>query len=65
MQPAPVCPHCGHVHHDAWEWSFGPGLEGSAERECDHCGGSFHCERDVTVYYSTKASGAAPMKEEE
>jgi hypothetical protein len=59
LQSAPVCPHCGHVHRDAWEWNFGPGLEGTREVDCDSCGGAFSCEREVTVYYSTAAIAAA------
>ena len=54
LTPSPVCPHCGHRHHDAWEWNFGPGLEGETEYECDDCGKPFHCEREVTVYYTTR-----------
>lgn len=53
LQPNPVCPHCGCVDHDAWEWNFGPGLEGSTDQDCNSCGEPFVCEREVTVYYST------------
>lgn len=52
---APICPHCGYVHKDAWEWRFGPGLDGDSDRECDNCEQPFHCERIVDVSYSTKA----------
>ena len=58
LQPSPVCPHCGYVERDAWEWNFGPGLEGSTEQECGSCGGEFTCEREVSIYYSTKTLGA-------
>ena len=50
----PVCPYCGHVHDDAWEWNFGPGLEGDTEVECHHCNRTFYVERCVTVTYSTR-----------
>lgn len=57
LQQRPVCPHCGYKHDDAWEWNFGPGLEGSSEcRECYHCGEEFDCERVVDVSYTTKAT---------
>lgn len=56
-QERPVCPHCGYEHNDAWEWNFGPGLEGNSDgRECDRCGETFDCERIVDVSYTTKAS---------
>ena len=54
-QDRPVCPHCGYEHDDAWEWDFGPGLEGDSEgRECYRCGEVFDCERIVDVSYTTK-----------
>ena len=53
LQPWPVCPRCGHKHRDAWEWSLGPGLDGSGEHDCDECGNTFHVERVVTVDYTT------------
>jgi hypothetical protein len=49
----PVCPHCGHANTGAWEWNFGPGLEGSGAFECARCGGRMHVERWVTVTYTT------------
>ena len=45
---------CGHVHRDAWEWNFGPGLDGETDRDCDNCGKPMHCERIVTTEYTTK-----------
>lgn len=51
---SPACPHCGYKHDDAWEWNFGPGLEGTSNaRECYRCGGVFDCERVVDVSYTT------------
>jgi len=49
---SPVCPHCGTVYEDAWEWNF----DGAEQRkeDCDHCGKSFLCERDISVTYSTR-----------
>lgn len=57
LQSAPVCPHCGYVEKDAWEWNFGPGLEGDTEHDCGRCGEPFHCEREVSVYYTTAKAG--------
>lgn len=58
----PVCPACGHVHRDAWEWNFGDGLEGDIEHDCDNCGAEFGCIRIVDVAYTTKlaAQGKQP-----
>lgn len=49
----PICPHCGNFHRDAWEWDFGPGLEGEKEKECDACGGPMVVTRHATITYST------------
>ena len=55
----PTCPHCGYEHDDAWEWNFGPGLEGISEgRECYRCGETFDCERIVDVSYTTRVPNA-------
>lgn len=57
LEPHPVCPHCGYKHRDAWEWNFGPGVDGSSEgRTCDNCEEQFDCERVVDVSYTTKAT---------
>lgn len=53
LTTAPVCPHCGHVEHDAWEWTFGPGLEGERIGDCNSCGKEFRTYREVSVYYTT------------
>lgn len=53
----PVCPHCGCVEYDAWEWNFGPGLEGEHEGNCNSCGEAFVCERTVSVYYTARPIG--------
>jgi transcriptional regulator NrdR family protein len=54
LQACPVCPHCGYKHKDVLEWSFGPGLDGvSSRRECDHCAGTFDCERVMDISYTT------------
>ncbi len=58
LQPRPVCPHCGYQHDDAWEWNFGPGLDGTFEgRQCHRCDREFDCERVVDVSYTTRARG--------
>jgi hypothetical protein len=57
LTPRPVCPHCGYEHDDAWEWNFGPGIDGTSEgHTCYHCDGLFDCERIVDVSYTTKAT---------
>lgn len=61
LQPRPVCPHCGYQHDDAWEWNFGPGLEGSSERQCYHCDEPFHCERVVDISFTTQPLPAKSM----
>lgn len=49
-----VCPYCGTVERDSWEYNFGPGLEGDGEVTCGSCGEKFFCSRHVSVTYSTK-----------
>jgi hypothetical protein len=46
---APVCPHCGVAHEDAFEWAD------EGERACWKCKGRFRWEREVEVTYSTEA----------
>ena len=48
-----VCPYCGYVHTDSWEWE-GKDLEASGEYECDHCGKEFSVTRTFSVFYSTE-----------
>jgi hypothetical protein len=57
LQSRPVCPKCGYEHDDAFEWNFGPGLDGTSEgRYCYRCEAKFDCERVVTVDYTTRLS---------
>jgi DNA-directed RNA polymerase subunit RPC12/RpoP len=49
----PECPYCRHEHKDAWEWDFGPGLEGEETFECDNCGKEMFVCRRVTIEYLT------------
>lgn len=58
LQPAPVCPSCGHKHLDAWEWNFGSWSDGQIERDCDECGKPMIVDRVVFVDYTTKDGGA-------
>lgn len=44
-----VCPHCGIVYEDSWEWEDSYG-----DMTCDECGGEFTYERHVSVDYSTE-----------
>lgn len=56
LQDRPVCPHCGYQHDDAWEWDFGPGLDGNNDdMQCYRCDEKFDCERIVDVRYTTTA----------
>lgn len=59
LTDAPVCPACGHVHRDAWEWNFGDSLDGETEHDCDACGEPFNCQRVVYVNYTTTADTPA------
>lgn len=54
LRSSPICPHCGHRETDAWEWDFGPCMDGEITHSCGSCGEEFVCEREVTVYYSTR-----------
>ena len=47
---SPVCPYCGAVFEDAWEWFLDEAE--SFINECD-CGKSLQCDREVYVTYST------------
>jgi hypothetical protein len=58
-QSRPVCPHCGHVHQDAWEWDFG-GAEGDRDCFCGRCEKPFRCSRTIVVEYSTKPVAETP-----
>ncbi len=58
---SPVCPHCSHAETDAWEWDFGPGLEGEHTGNCNSCGDEFKTYREVSVYYSTSKITPALM----
>lgn len=51
----PVCPYCGYVDDGAWEYDFGPGIEGDGEVTCPDCGKEYDCERCVSVWYNTYA----------
>jgi Zn ribbon nucleic-acid-binding protein len=43
-----VCPHCNYEHQDSWEFSD------SQDVDCYACGKPFHCERQITITYTTK-----------
>lgn len=45
-----ICPHCGHVYHDAWEL-----MDESGETECGECGRTYAWERHIMVRFSSKA----------
>jgi hypothetical protein len=52
-----VCPHCGHVHRDDWEWN---GVEGT--HECDKCGEPFKWFAEVSRTWDTEKIGPATAK---
>ena len=57
LQQKPACPHCGFKLEDAWEWNFGPDVEGYSEgRQCYRCDKEFDCRRVVDVSYTTRPS---------
>jgi hypothetical protein len=47
-----VCPYCGHVDCDSWE--FLDGNEGDSVSDCGKCGKTFHCSRHISITYSTR-----------
>ena len=50
-----VCPWCGHVDTDSWEWEpeqHGP--EGDGAHTCADCDKDFLCSRIVRHTYSTR-----------
>jgi len=55
-----VCPYCGHVHSESYE--FGNGAD-DGEDECGECGKKFSWSRMISVSYST--SKADDDEEEE
>lgn len=63
LQEEPKCPHCGYVETDAWEFDFGPGLDGSTEICCGNCGKDYRCERECTAYYRSFPPATNPESE--
>lgn len=49
-----VCPYCGAVHGDSYE--FGEG-ERIGEMDCEYCGREFIAERNITITYSSRPVG--------
>lgn len=47
-----ICPHCGHKHEEYYE--FFRNSDKLCSIDCENCGKTFHAERDVFVYYTTK-----------
>lgn len=45
----PTCPYCGYVHGDAWDWF----TSDYQEVDCDGCGETFSCARDISVSYTS------------
>jgi len=47
-----VCPYCGYMYGDSWEFEDDGGV-----LECSYCGKEFEYDRYVFVKYSTKKIG--------
>lgn len=45
-----VCPHCGYIHSDSWDFF---GNTNTIEVECSECEKSFECEREFETHYTT------------
>jgi hypothetical protein len=56
----PVCPHCGYIHKDVWEWDFGPGVEGQWSGWCDSCGEEMSVTKSVTISYTARKPRSLP-----
>lgn len=50
-----VCPHCGYVHGDSWEYEEG-------ETTCCDCDNHFTIDRNVEVTYTTRKSESEPAQ---
>lgn len=48
----PICPHCWHVHEDAYELEMSGG--DCIEEDCWNCGKKIQIACHVSVTYSTK-----------
>ncbi len=53
----PICPYCGYVHRDAYEWRHD-----EDDVDCDSCGATFEYAREVEVTYSTFVIDEAELK---
>ena len=47
--PEIVCPYCGHVYQDSWDFDGDSG-----ETWCGECEKLFFYQRDFDVYYDTE-----------
>lgn len=63
MDDDPKCPYCGHVQHDAWE--FTERCTDGDEVTCGECGKDFWAEANISVSWRTKALDRKPTKEGE
>ena len=44
-----ICPYCGSMDGDSWEWEKGEEVD--SEYECE-CGKTFDCSRTISVLYN-------------
>jgi uncharacterized Zn-finger protein len=47
-----ICPYCGEVHNDSWEF-FSDGTEEIIKTECSYCDKPIEVYREIQVFYST------------
>ncbi len=55
----PVCPHCGAIQGDAWEW----GQDECGETDCGSCEKPFSYTQHISVNWTTRK--LTPTSEEE
>jgi len=48
-----ICPHCGYVFNDSWEYSVDMNDGDTYVLECDDCGKEFELEVHISIEYST------------
>jgi len=46
-----VCPYCGYEFSDSWDVNSSVGDGDLDNQECDECGKTFFCRRDIDVSY--------------
>ncbi len=52
--PKMVCPYCGHIHHDGFEYFVN---RECLNIDCELCGKEFHAVQNLRVTYTTEKLG--------